>query len=159
MLNKVSLIGNLGQDPEIRYTQSGSKIASFSIATTEKWKDRQSGEQKTQTQWHRVVVFNENIANVVEQYVKKGSSVYVEGSLQYRKYTGADEIEKNITEVVISQFKGELKLLGSRNNMMDDHQETSFSNTQKFAAENNSPTKSKVNVNDIGNDLDDEIPF
>lgn len=159
MLNKVSLIGNLGQDPEIRYTQSGSKIASFSIATTEKWKDRQSGEQKTQTQWHRVVVFNENIANVVEQYVKKGSSVYVEGSLQYRKYTGADEIEKNITEVVISQFKGELKLLGSRNNMMDDHQETSFSNTQKFAAENSSSTKSKVNVNDIGNDLDDEIPF
>jgi single-strand DNA-binding protein len=161
MVNKVILVGNLGQDPEIRYTQSGSKIANFSIATTDSWKDKSTGEKKTTTQWHRVVIFNENIANIVEQYVKKGSKIYVEGAIQNRKYTGNDGIEKNITEIVLTQFKGEVQLLDSRN------QDNSYNNNElpEESLDKNSTKKSpskKVennNFTSVGDDLDDEIPF
>ena len=114
-VNKVILVGNVGKDPEIRTTQDGTKIANFSLATSETWNDRASGERKEKTEWHRVVVFNDRITDVVEKYVKKGKSVYVEGSLQTRKWTDQSGTEKFSTEVVIGRFKGELTLLGGRN--------------------------------------------
>lgn len=114
-VNKVILIGNLGRDPEIRTSQNGDKIASFSIATSEQWKDKATGERKEKTEWHRIVVFNPNLADVVERYVKKGSPVYVEGQLQTRKWTDQQGVEKYVTEVVIGKFKGEITLLGSAN--------------------------------------------
>ncbi|MBI2236409.1 MAG: single-stranded DNA-binding protein [Magnetospirillum sp.] len=113
-VNKVILIGNLGRDPEVRTSQDGSKIVNLNIATSESWKDRSSGERKEKTEWHRVVIFNPNLADVAERYLKKGSSVYVEGSLQTRKWTDPQGQEKFSTEVVIGRFRGELTLLGGR---------------------------------------------
>ncbi len=113
-VNKVILVGNLGRDPEIRNTQDGVKIVNLSIATSEKWKDRMSGEPRERTEWHRVVIFNENLARVAEQYLRKGSSVYVEGQLQTRKWTDQQGVEKYTTEVVLGRFRGELTLLGGR---------------------------------------------
>jgi single-strand DNA-binding protein len=113
-VNKVILVGNLGRDPEIRNTQDGAKIVNLSIATSEKWKDRMSGEPRERTEWHRVVIFNENLARVAEQYLRKGSSVYVEGQLQTRKWTDQQGVEKYTTEVVLGRFRGELTLLGGR---------------------------------------------
>ncbi|MFL1781087.1 Single-stranded DNA-binding protein [Candidatus Hepatincolaceae symbiont of Richtersius coronifer] len=161
MVNKVILLGNLGQDPEIRYAQSGSKIASFSVATSESWKDKISGERKTLTQWHKVVVFNDNLADVVEKYIKKGSKVYLEGALQSRKYTGSDGVEKNITEVVISQFKGEIQIIDSRNSGESSENIGDFnSKANTFSAPKTySAAKKEGNIPTIGDDLDDEIPF
>lgn len=113
-VNKVILLGNVGRDPEIRMTQEGGKIASFSLATSESRKDKNSGERIDKTEWHRIVVFNEHIAEVVEKYVKKGSKIYLEGQLQTRKWTDQQGIERYTTEVVISRYKGELTLLDSR---------------------------------------------
>ncbi|MGB1105397.1 MAG: single-stranded DNA-binding protein [Candidatus Puniceispirillaceae bacterium] len=113
-VNKVILLGNLGRDPEIRNTQDGNKIVNLSIATSEKWKDRMSGEPRERTEWHRVVIFNENLARIAEQYLRKGSSVYVEGQLQTRKWTDQQGVEKYTTEVVLGRFRGELTLLGGR---------------------------------------------
>ncbi len=110
-LNKVMLIGNLGRDPEIRHAQDGNKIVTLNLATSESWKDRNSGERKEKTEWHRVVIFNDRAAEVAERYLKKGSKVYVEGALQTRKWTDQSGAEKYSTEVVIGKFKGELTLL------------------------------------------------
>ncbi len=105
MSTKSFLIGNLGRDPEIRHAQDGSKIVTLSVATSENWKDRNSGERKEKTEWHRVVIFNDRIADVAERYVKKGSKIYVEGALQTRKWTDQSGVEKYSTEVVISVSK------------------------------------------------------
>ncbi|MFT3986721.1 single-stranded DNA-binding protein [Aestuariivirga sp.] len=113
-VNKVILVGNLGRDPEVRHTQDGKPIVNLSIATSETWRDRNSGERKERTEWHRVVIFNENLAKVAEQYLKKGSTVYIEGQLQTRKYTDKDGVEKFSTEVVLQNFRGELTMLGGR---------------------------------------------
>ena len=113
-VNKVILLGNLGRDPEIRNTQDGAKIVNLSVATSERWKDRMSGEPRERTEWHRVVIFNENLARIAEQYLRKGSSVYVEGQLQTRKWTDQQGVEKYSTEVVLGRFRGELALLGGR---------------------------------------------
>lgn len=113
-VNKVILVGNLGRDPEVRTSQDGSKIVNLNIATSESWKDRGTGERKEKTEWHRVVIFNPNLADIAERYLKKGSSVYVEGALQTRKWTDQSGQEKYSTEVVIGRFKGELTLLGGR---------------------------------------------
>ena len=113
-VNKVILIGNVGQDPEIRSFQSGGKVCNLSIATSERWKDRETKEQKERTQWHRVVVFNENLINLIEMYVKKGSKLFIEGQLETRKWTDASGQEKYSTEVVLRNFKGELTFLDSR---------------------------------------------
>lgn len=113
-VNKVILIGNLGRDPEVRHAQDGSKIVTINLATSESWKDRQSGERKEKTEWHRVVIFNDRVADVAERYLKKGSKVYVEGALQTRKWTDQSGQERYTTEVVISRFKGELTLLDGR---------------------------------------------
>ena len=112
-INKVVLLGNLGRDPEIRHSNSGKKIASFSIATSETWKDSSNNRQE-KTEWHRIVVFNSSIADFVERFVKKGSKVYVEGSLQSRKWTDKDGQERFVTEIVVGQYKGELILLDPR---------------------------------------------
>lgn len=113
-VNKVILVGNLGRDPEVRHAQDGSKIVQLNLATSESWKDRQSGERKERTEWHRVVIFNPNLAEIAERYLRKGSKVYVEGQLQTRKWTDQSGAEKYTTEVVLSRFKGELTLLDGR---------------------------------------------
>ncbi|MDG2286294.1 MAG: single-stranded DNA-binding protein [Alphaproteobacteria bacterium] len=113
-INKVILVGNLGRDPEIRSMQDGGKIVQLSVATSESWRDRNSGERRERTEWHRVVIFNENLAKVAEQYLRKGSSIYVEGQLQTRKWTDQQGQEKYTTEVVLQRYRGELTMLGGR---------------------------------------------
>jgi len=113
-VNKVILVGNLGKDPEVRTTQDGSKIVNLTLATSETWNDRASGERKERTEWHRVVIFNDRIGEVAEKYLRKGAKVYVEGALQTRKWTDQSGQEKYTTEVVIGRFKGELTMLSGR---------------------------------------------
>src|SRR5690242_13657777 len=110
-VNKVILVGNLGKDPEVRRTQGGDAIVNFSVATSESWKDKNSGERKEKTEWHRVVIFNEHLAKVAESYCRKGTKVYLEGQLATRKWTDKDGIEKFSTEIVLNRFKGELQIL------------------------------------------------
>jgi single-strand DNA-binding protein len=113
-VNKVILIGNLGKDPDVRRMSSGEPVVNLSIATSENWRDKASGERRERTEWHRVVIFNENLAKVAEQYLKKGAKVYLEGQLQTRKYTDKDGAEKYTTEIVLQRFRGELVMLDSR---------------------------------------------
>lgn len=113
-VNKVILVGNLGKDPEVRRMTSGDPVVNLSIATSENWRDKASGEKKEKTEWHRVVIFNKNLAEVAEKYLKKGAKVYVEGQLQTRKWTDKDGAEKYSTEVVLQNFRGELTMLDGR---------------------------------------------
>jgi single-strand DNA-binding protein len=113
-VNKVILVGNLGKDPEVRRMTSGDPVVNLSIATSETWRDKASGEKKEKTEWHRVVIFNKNLADVAEKYLKKGAKVYVEGQLQTRKWTDKDGAEKYSTEVVLQNFRGELTMLDGR---------------------------------------------
>ncbi len=159
-VNKVILVGNVGKDPEVRNTQDGSKIVNFSLATSETWNDRASGERKERTEWHRVVVFNDRIGDVVEKYVRKGSKLYVEGSLQTRKWTDQSGQEKYTTEVVIGRFRGELTMLDGRGEGAGD------SGPRQSAAR---PAPARAGGGGggggpswdapKGGDLDDEIPF
>ena len=110
-VNKVTLIGNLGRDPEVRFSQNGDKIANISIATSETWNDKATGEKREKTEWHRVVIFNKFLADITEKYLKKGSKVYIEGALQTRKWTDNSGVEKYTTEVVLGNYKGELTML------------------------------------------------
>lgn len=110
-LNKVTLIGNLGRDPEIRFMPDGSRVASFSLATSDTWKDKTTGERKDRTEWHRIVVFNEKLAEVVEKYIRKGTKLYIEGQLQTRKWTDQTGVDKYTTEVVLGKFRGDLVIL------------------------------------------------
>lgn len=112
-LNKVTLIGNVGKDPEIRHTQEGKPIANISMATTENWKNKQTGEKKEKTEWHNIVIFNEGLCKVVENYVKKGSKIYIEGQLQTRKWQDKEGRDRYSTEVILQGFNGKLILLGS----------------------------------------------
>jgi len=114
-VNKVILVGNLGKDPEARTFQDGGKVVNFTLATSENWKDRATGERKERTEWHRVVLRNDNLSKIAEQYLRKGSKVYVEGQIQTRKYTDKDGQERQITEIVIGAFNGTLTLLDGRN--------------------------------------------
>ena len=113
-VNKVILIGNLGRDPEVRRLNSGEPVVNLRIATSENWRDKQSGERREKTEWHQVVLFNENLAKVAEQYLRKGSKVYIEGQLQTRKYTDASGVEKYSTEIVLQRYRGELTMLEGR---------------------------------------------
>jgi single-strand DNA-binding protein len=113
-VNKVTLVGNLGRDPEVRHTQSGDKIVHLSVATSERWRDRASGENRERTEWHRVVIFNDRLGEIAEKYLAKGRTVYLEGQLQTRKWTDQSGQEKYTTEVVLQRFRGELTLLGGR---------------------------------------------
>ena len=150
-VNKVTLVGNLGRDPEVRAMQNGDKIVQLSIATSDRWKDKSSGEQRERTEWHRVVIFNDALGKIAEQYLKKGSTVYLEGQLQTRKWTDQQSgQEKYTTEVVLQRYRGELTLLGSRS-------ENQISNDQQNDQINQS---NQVSISDdIASDLDDEIPF
>src|ERR1700756_2518638 len=113
-VNKVILVGNLGRDPEVRSTQDGGKVATLSLATSENWRDKASGERREKTEWHRVVIFNENLAKVAEQYLRKGSKVYLEGALQTRKWTDKEGAERYSTEVVLQGFNSSLTMLDGR---------------------------------------------
>lgn len=113
-VNKVILVGNLGKDPEIRSFANGGRVASFSIATSESWKDKASGEKKERTEWHRISVLNDNLVGIVEKYIKKGAKVYIEGQLETRKWTDKDGAEKYTTEVVLRPFRGEITMLDSK---------------------------------------------
>jgi single-strand DNA-binding protein len=113
-VNKVILIGNLGRDPEIKTMQSGGRVANLSLATSESWRDKTSGERKERTEWHRVVIFNENLVRVAESYLRKGSKVYIEGQLETRKWQDQGGQERYMTEVVLRQFRGEITMLDSR---------------------------------------------
>jgi single-strand DNA-binding protein len=165
-VNKVILIGNLGKDPEIRNLPSGERIANLTIATSEQWRDKMSGERKERTEWHRVVIFNDNLAKIAEQYLRKGSSVYIEGSLQTRKWTDQSGQEKYTTEVVLQRFNGNLTLLGGRGEGggasggyggSSDY-EDSYGGGSAEPARNAGP-KATSNAPAQTFDLDDEIPF
>lgn len=143
-INKVILVGNVGRDPEIRTTQDGKEIASITLATSEHWKDRATGERKERTEWHRVAVFSEGLVNVVKNYVKKGSKLYIEGALQTRKWVDNNGAERYTTEIVMQNFNSTLLMLdGNRNNHHDGaHSSDNHSSTSYNAEE-----------------IDDEIPF
>jgi single-strand DNA-binding protein len=113
-VNKVILIGNVGRDPEIRSTNDGTRIANFTLATSDNWRDKASGERRERTEWHRIVIFNDRLTDVVEKYIKKGAKLYIEGALQTRKWTDKDGQERYTTEVVLQRFRGELTMLDSR---------------------------------------------
>jgi single-strand DNA-binding protein len=160
-VNKVILVGNLGFDPEIRTLTSGDRVANLRIATSESWRDRATGEKKEKTEWHRVVIFNDNIVKVVEQYVKKGSTVYIEGSLQNRKWTDQSGVEKTSTEIVLQKFRGELTMLGGRGGG-DDRGDSDYGGGASSGGgfggggARNQPSGPREN---FSADLDDEIPF
>ncbi|MAQ80423.1 MAG: single-stranded DNA-binding protein [Paracoccaceae bacterium] len=146
-VNKVILIGNLGRDPEVRTFQNGGKVCNFSIATSETWKDRNSGERQERTNWHNIAIFNENLAQIAEQYLRKGSKVYVEGQLETRKWQDQAGNDRYTTEVVLRNFRGELTLLDGRS----ENNNSNFSETASIDDE----SSDKV----LTNDIDDEIPF
>lgn len=161
-VNKVILIGNLGRDPEIRSLNNGDRVANLRIATSETWRDKSTGERKEKTEWHSVVIFNDNIVKVAENYLKKGSTVYVEGSLQTRKWTDQQGVEKYSTEIVIQRFNGQLTMLGGRGDSQggggdrggygggrDDDYSSGFSTGGA-----NKPSGPKESY-----DLNDDIPF
>ena len=159
-VNKVILVGNLGKDPEVRHTQDGKAIVSLSLATSESWRDKSSGERKEKTEWHRVVIFNENLAKVAEQYLKKGSTIYIEGQLQTRKYTDKDGVEKYSTEVVLQNFRGELTMLGGRPGTGEGGGASSYGGGDDFGASSpmEKPRTSSPKQS-FSRDLDDEVPF
>ncbi len=164
-VNKVILVGNLGRDPEIRSTQDGMRIANLAVATSESWRDKMSGERKERTEWHRVVIFNERLAEIAEKYLKKGAKVYVEGALQTRKWTDNSGQERYSTEVVLQRFRGELTMLdgagGARGaggppieGGYDEGYGGGFGDEPRVSA-TPAPARGRTPVND----LDDDIPF
>ncbi len=164
-VNKVILVGNLGKDPEVRTTQDGTKIVNFTLATSETWNDRASGERKERTEWHRVVVFNENLGNVAEKYLRKGRKVYVEGSLQTRKWTDQSGQEKYTTEVVIGRFRGDIQLLDGRGDDAGAGEGGGYQSRERAPARSSGGAAGRESGGPSwdapkgGGDLDDEIPF
>ena len=152
-VNKVILIGNLGADPEIRHTQDGRPIANLRIATSESWRDKATGERKEKTEWHRVVIFNEGLCKVAEQYLQKGSKVYVEGQLQTRKWTDQNGVERYSTEVVLPQFNSTLTMLDSRKD--DDSRSGSNYGSGNYGSSSNRSSPQQRSQRE----LDDDIPF
>ncbi len=153
-INKVILVGNLGRDPEIRSTQDGREIANLAIATSESWKDRNTGEKKEKTEWHRVVIFNEGLVSVVKNYVKKGAKLYIEGQLQTRKWTDQSGAEKYSTEIVLQGYNGNLTMLDGRSGGSEgagsSYSSGSASSGSSFGSGQGAPASEL---------LDDEIPF
>ena len=154
-VNKVMLIGNLGRDPEVRHTQDGKPVVTLNLATSESWKDRNSGERKERTEWHRVVIFNENLCRVAEQYLRKGSTLYIEGALQTRKWTDNAGVEKYTTEVVLQRFRGELTMLGGRN----DGGGAPSGGGDYGGSSSGGDSGGSSSYGGGSPDLDDEIPF
>src|SRR5579863_8936119 len=156
-VNKVTLIGNLGRDPEIRSTQDGVRIANLALATSESWRDKVSGERKERTEWHRVVIFNERLVEIAEKYLRKGSKIYVEGALQTRKWTDQSGQERYSTEVVLQRFRGELTMLDSRGGGSGGSGGFSESSPPDDTGGNGGGGRRSGGGG--GGDLDDEIPF
>jgi single-strand DNA-binding protein len=162
-VNKVILVGNLGRDPEIRSTQDGMRIANLAVATSETWRDKMSGERKERTEWHRVVIFNERLAEIAEKYLRKGSKIYVEGALQTRKWTDNSGQERYTTEIVLQRFRGELTMLdGARGaggppieGGYDEPYAGGGFGDEPRTSNSIAPARGRVPVND----LDDDIPF
>ena len=158
-VNKVILVGNLGKDPEIRRTNDGRPIANLSVATSESWRDKNTGERKEKTEWHRVVIFSEGLCKIAEQYLKKGSKVYLEGQLQTRKYTDKDGVEKYSTEVVLQNFNSTLTMLDTRGGGSGGAE-----SSDDFGAQSAAPARKPAMANAGAGggrrgDMDDEIPF
>ena len=153
-VNKVILLGNLGRDPEIRSMQSGAKMASFSIATSKRWKDRNTQEQKEKTSWHNIVVFGDGLVDIVEKYVKKGSKIYVEGEIQTRKWQDKDGNDRYTTEIILQGYNCNLTLLDSRNNATMGNE-----NSQQIEQEKSIEDNSFENQNSDSDELDEDIPF
>ena len=162
-VNKAILIGNLGRDPQVRRMNSGESVCSFSVATTESWRDKSSGEKRDRTEWHNVVIFNENLAKVAEQYLKKGSKVYIEGQIQNRKYTDKDGQERYISEVVLQRFRGELTLLDSRgggSEFAGREEADSFGESQRGGGSIGRPSGAPATGGrSLSETIDDDIPF
>jgi len=152
-VNKVILVGNLGADPEIRTLNSGDRVANLRMATSETWRDRSSGERKERTEWHRVVIFNDNLVKVAENYLRKGSKIYVEGALQTRKWTDQSGQDKYSTEVVLQKFRGELTMLDGKG---DGGGDSDYGGGASGGGQRAEPSGPKE---DFSADLDDEIPF
>jgi len=160
-VNKVILIGNLGKDPKVSTMNSGDRVVSFTLATSENWKDKNTGERREKTEWHNIVVYNENIGRIVEQYCKKGTKVYVEGQIQNRKYNDQSGAERYITEIVLQRFRGELTLLDSRNaggegreSIPSEDRMPAFGRAAPAAAE-----RRQALAGGGGGEPDDDIPF
>jgi single-strand DNA-binding protein len=158
-VNKVILVGNLGKDPEIRRTQDGRPIANLSVATSETWRDKATGERKEKTEWHRVVIFNEGLAKVAEQYLKKGAKVYVEGQLQTRKWTDQNGAEKYTTEVVLQGFNSNLTMLDGRGGGASFGGEDAGSDFGAVGPSSGSASRRAVPAGARNSDMDDDIPF
>ncbi len=154
-VNKVILIGNLGRDPEIRSLQDGTRVASFSLATSENWRDKNSGERRERTEWHRVAIFNDRLVDVAEKYLRKGSKVYIEGQLQTRKWTDQQGQERYTTEVVLGRFRGELTMLDGRGGDQPSGYEAG--GESDYGARQGAPAGGGRQPQ--GAELDDEIPF
>lgn len=154
-VNKVILVGNVGRDPEVRRLNSGEPVCNFSLATTETWRDKGTGERKERTEWHNIVIFNENLAKVAEQYVKKGSKLYLEGQLQTRKYTDKNGQERSTTEVVLQRYRGEMTLLDGRGGGGGAIESSDGGSVSYGGGRSASPASSGGR----GADLDDDIPF
>ncbi len=152
-VNKVILIGNLGRDPEIRTTQDGTKITHLSVATTDTWRDRNTGERRERTEWHRVVIFNERLGEVAEKYLRKGSKVYLEGALQTRKWTDQSGQERYTTEVVLQRYRGEMTMLDTRGGGGGDYE-----GGGDYGG-GGEPPSGGMGGGEPPGDLDDEIPF
>lgn len=161
-VNKVILVGNLGRDPEVRNLSDGSPVVNLSIATSESWRDRSSGERRERTEWHRVVIFNEKLAEVAQQYLRKGAKVYLEGQLQTRKWTDQSGVEKYTTEVVLQRFRGELQMLDSRGGGGDDYGGGDQGRGGGYSGGNDGGQSGGGQSGGGapgGGDFDDEIPF
>ncbi|MES2678073.1 MAG: single-stranded DNA-binding protein [Pseudomonadota bacterium] len=159
-INKVILVGNVGSDPEIRNTNDGREIASFSLATSESWKDKATGEKKDKTEWHRLVVFSQGLVGIVKNYVKKGSKLYVEGQLQTRKWTDKDGADKYTTEIVLQNFNSTLQILDSANRSSGGNAGGANYDNYDSSPKNSSAKNTKNNDSGGHNeDLDDDIPF
>ena len=160
-VNKVILLGNVGQDPDIRTMQNGKKVCNLSIATSDTWKDKESGEKKEKTEWHRVVVFNEGLVGIVEQYIKKGAKLYIEGSLQTRKWTDDAGNEKYTTEVVLQNYNGRIDMIGGKNTNQDtSYDGDAIKNDSIKTKDEKVLEDAKDNVEEKSNNADEEdIPF
>jgi single-strand DNA-binding protein len=170
-VNKVILVGNLGRDPEIRSTQDGLRIANLNLATSESWRDRTSGERKERTEWHRIVIFNERLAEIAEKYLRKGSKVYLEGALQTRKWTDNSGQERTTTEIVLPKFRGELTMLDgapgrggaasgpATEGDFDDGYSGGYADEPAPRATPVTPARAGAPRRGLREDLDDDIPF
>ena len=155
-INKVIIVGNVGNEPEIKTFQNGNKVVNLSVATSERWKDKETGEQKSATEWHRVVIFNTIFISLAEKYIKKGAKIYIEGQLQTRKWQDNNGMEKYSTEIVLQNYRGEVLLLDRQDNSASNNVIREDNNNTINTDNTNDNNMQKINVVD---DLDDDIPF